>query len=117
MKVEVSDQVAAFVRSQAPEPRRKLRLALRKLEAERGDIRALEGPLRGYQRLRVGPYRVVFAVKADPRGPVHLRCIYAERRDVVYAVFSRMLQQSIVDPVFPEGRCGSTGTREGMHPS
>ena len=40
MKTEVTGLVAEFVRGQAPEPRRKLRLALHKLESERGDIRA-----------------------------------------------------------------------------
>ena len=97
MKVEVSDQVAAFVRSQAPKPRRRLRLALRKLESERGDIRALEGPLRGYHRLRVGPYRVVFATSAEAGQPACIRCLFAERRDVVYTVFSRVLQRSILE--------------------
>jgi hypothetical protein len=42
-KVEISDQVLNFVRSLAPEPRRSLRLALRGLEDERGDIKQLEG--------------------------------------------------------------------------
>ena len=37
-KVEISDQVLNFVRSLAPEPRRSLRLALRGLEDERGDM-------------------------------------------------------------------------------
>ena len=97
MKVEVSDQVVAFIRSQAPEPRRRLRLALRRLESERGDIRALEGPLRGYSRLRVGPYRVVFATTADTGRSACIRCLFAERRDIVYTVFSRVLQQSILE--------------------
>jgi hypothetical protein len=41
-KVEISDQVVNFVRSLAPEPRRSLRLGLRDLEGERGDIKQLE---------------------------------------------------------------------------
>ena len=97
MKVEISDQVATFVRSQAPEPRKRLRLALRKLESERGDIKSLEGPLRGYQRLRVGPYRVVFVTTAVVGEPACIRCLFAERRDTVYAVFSRVLQRSILE--------------------
>jgi mRNA-degrading endonuclease RelE of RelBE toxin-antitoxin system len=96
MKVEVSEQVAAFVRRQAPEPRRRLRLALRRLASERGDIRALEGPLRGYHRLRVGPFRVVFATTADTGQPACIHCLFAERRDIVYTVFSRVLQRNIL---------------------
>ena len=97
MKVEVSDQVLEFVRSQAPEPRRRLRLALRKLASEHGDIRSLEGPLRGYLRLRVGPYRVLLAYGTDAGRPKRLRCLFAERRDIVYEIFSRMLQDRILE--------------------
>jgi mRNA-degrading endonuclease RelE of RelBE toxin-antitoxin system len=60
MKVELSEQVVAFVKSQAPEPRRWLREALRRLTLEQGDIKSLEGPLSGFYRLRVHGYRVVF---------------------------------------------------------
>jgi mRNA-degrading endonuclease RelE of RelBE toxin-antitoxin system len=97
MKVEVSGQVLDFVKSQAPEPRNKLRLALRKLESERGDIKSLEGPLSGYFRLRVGPYRVLFAYGASPGRPKRVCCIFAERRDIVYEIFSRLLQQHILE--------------------
>ena len=97
MRLEVSDQVLAFVRSQVPEPRRRLRLALRKLEAERGDIKSLEGPLGGYHRLRVGPYRILLAYRAEEGGDRSLRCLYAERRDVVYEIFSRILRDRILE--------------------
>ncbi len=97
MKVEVSDQVLDFVRSQAPEPRRRLRMALRKLEAEHGDIKSLEGPLGGYHRLRVGPYRILFAYGADTGREKRLRCLFAERRDIVYEIFSTMLQQRMLE--------------------
>ena len=96
MKVEISERVVAFVRRQAPEPRRSLRRALRRLASERGDIRALEGPLTGYSRLRVGPYRIVFAYATEPRQSTCIRCIYAERRDVVYTVFRKMLEERIL---------------------
>ena len=97
MKVEVADPVAAFIREQAPEPRKMLRLALRKLEKEQGDIQALEGALRGYSRLRVGPYRIVFSRKARTGGKDCVRCLFAERRDTIYAVFSQMVQREILE--------------------
>jgi len=56
MKVRVADQVVDFVRRLAPEPRRKLRQALRDLSREKGDIKALEAPLDGFWRRRIGPY-------------------------------------------------------------
>ena len=74
MRVEVSEQVADFVRRQAPEPRKLLRAGLRKLEREQGDIKSLEGPLRNYWRLRVRSYRVVFAYALGGKAS---RCIFA----------------------------------------
>ena len=87
MNVEVESQVVTFVRKQAPEPRRRLREALRGLARGRGDIKGLEPPLDGYQRLRVGPYRVIFRQAGDRL----MRCVFAERRGIVYEVFSEML--------------------------
>lgn len=46
----------------------------------KGDLKALEPPLHGYCRLRVGGYRIVFAY--GKRGTIE--CIFAERRNVVY---------------------------------
>ena len=97
MKVELSDQVVAFVRRQAPEPRQRLRRALRRLEAEQGDIHALEGRLANYHRLRVGAYRILFTYVAAPGArPPSIRCIFAERRDIVYAVFSEVLKRQLL---------------------
>ena len=59
---------------------RRLRGALRDLAREKGDLKALEPPLHGYCRLRVGGYRVVFAYGKQ----VTIGCIFAERRNVVY---------------------------------
>ena len=84
-------QVAEFVRSLAPEPRRRLRAALRGLEEEAGDLKQLEADLSGYARLRVGSYRVIlrFYIDASQR---MARCIFAERRAVVYELFSEILR-------------------------
>jgi mRNA interferase RelE/StbE len=60
VKVEIERQVARFIRFLAPEPRRVLRQGLRALEGERGNIRALEGELSGFYRLRVGGVGGVF---------------------------------------------------------
>jgi mRNA-degrading endonuclease RelE of RelBE toxin-antitoxin system len=80
MKVELAEQVVDFVRRLPPEPRRRLRRALRGLTLEKGDIKRLEGPLEGYLRLRIGGYRVVFTYAG--RGKI--QCIFAEQRSVVY---------------------------------
>lgn len=95
VKVEVSDQVLAFVRRQAPIPRRRLRLALRKLASERGDIKSLEGPLSSYCRLRTGAYRVLFVYAVDADNSSCIRCVFAERRDVVYSLFNAILEKKM----------------------
>ena len=90
-KVEISDQVMNFVRSLAPEPRRSLRLGLRDLEGERGDIKQLEGDLAGWCRLRVKNYRVVFRYEVA-EGRRTARCVFAERRELVYELFAEAMK-------------------------
>jgi mRNA-degrading endonuclease RelE of RelBE toxin-antitoxin system len=87
MRVRLAAQVIDFVRSQAPEPRRRLRQALRDLAKEKGDLLALEAPLQDYHRLRVGPYRIILRYA----GRKTIDCIFAERRSIVYEVFSDAL--------------------------
>jgi mRNA-degrading endonuclease RelE of RelBE toxin-antitoxin system len=89
-RVELDPQVVAFVRSLAPEPRRQLRAALRALETGQGDLRVLEGDLTGYTRLRVGSYRVIIRFYAD-QGQQVARCVFAERRSVVYELLAELL--------------------------
>jgi len=86
-RVNLAEQVVEFVGQLAPEPRKKLRLALRRLEREGGDIKSLEGKLLGYLRLRSGPYRVIFSRKVRS-GQAEIDCIFAEHRALVYEVFT-----------------------------
>lgn len=41
----------------------------------------------GHQRLRVGPFRILFRRERDA-----IYCIFGERRGIVYEVFAEMLQ-------------------------
>ncbi len=84
MRVRLAPQVVRFVRTQAPEPRRRLRRALRDLASGKGDVKPLEGSLQEYCRLRVGPYRVILCYAS----PKTIECVFAERRGIVYEVFS-----------------------------
>ncbi|MFZ4484496.1 MAG: type II toxin-antitoxin system RelE family toxin [Chthoniobacterales bacterium] len=90
MKVELSEQVADYVARQAPDGRKILQRALRKLESEQGDIKALEERLDGFHRLRVGPYRVIFRY-VRPANTTELRCEFAERRRIIYEAYERMV--------------------------
>jgi mRNA-degrading endonuclease RelE of RelBE toxin-antitoxin system len=92
MVIKLSQQVARFVRGLAPEPRRKMRLALKSLAKGRGDMRALEGPLSSYWRLRAGSYRVIFSYA----GPNQIECVFAERRSIVYEIFAETLRETLV---------------------
>ena len=91
MKINLSEQVAGFVGRLAPAPRRELRLALKSLAKGRGDVKALEGPLTGYWRLRVSSYRVILFY----RSPNEVECVYAERRSIVYEIFAEALREKL----------------------
>ena len=89
-QVNLAAQVVEFFGQLAPEPRIKLRLALRRLEQEKGDIKSLEGKLAGYQRLRSGSYRVIFTRRVR-KGRPEIDCVFAEHRALVYEVFTAAL--------------------------
>ena len=91
MRIRLSEQVANFLRGLAPEPRRKMRLALKALAKGRGDIKALEGALRHYSRLRVASYRVILFY----RNANNIECVFAERRSIIYEIFEEALRERL----------------------
>jgi mRNA-degrading endonuclease RelE of RelBE toxin-antitoxin system len=90
MKIKISEQVEEFLRSSSPEPRRRLRAALRLLAEEKGDIKALSRELTGYHRLRVRSYRIIFRYHQEGRSRM-IFCAFAEHRGVVYEAFLNLL--------------------------
>ena len=92
IRVELEQQVVDYIRSLPREPRRVLRRSLKNLEKERGDIRALEGDLEGFYRMRVLRYRIIFfyQVLSERRT---IRCAYAAPRSIVYEVFAQHLRE------------------------
>ena len=86
MKIELAEQVRKFIRTCPPEPRRWLRDAVRKLAEEKGDIKALDGQLEGYHRLRVRSYRIIYRYDLRKNERI-IRCDSAEHRSVVYETF------------------------------
>ncbi len=92
MKADIqwSSQVTEFVGALAPEPKKKLRAGLHALASDRGDIKDLVDEMIGYKRLRVGPYRVIYREAMERGRPVR-KCLFAERRNVVYELFAQML--------------------------
>jgi mRNA-degrading endonuclease RelE of RelBE toxin-antitoxin system len=91
VRVRLAPQVVEFVRTQAPEPRRRLRRALRDLATGKGDVRPLEGPLQPFSRLRVGPYRIIVGYPSAKT----VDCVFAERRNLVYEVFAETMLERL----------------------
>ncbi len=89
-QVLVAGQVRGFIASLAPEPKKKLRAGLRALESDEGDIADLVDDLLGYKRLRVGQFRVIYMEVSKGGKPVR-ECVFAERRNVVYELFAKMV--------------------------
>jgi mRNA interferase RelE/StbE len=84
-RVVVREQVKGFIETLGPESRKKIRLALRGLESERGDRLPLKEKLSGYHRLRVGGYRVVYRYLP---GKV-IECVFMEERGLIYDLFEK----------------------------
>ena len=85
--LEIEQQVLDFIRALPPQPRLAMRRALKKLATGQGDVRALQEELSGFYRLRVLSYRVIF-YRPDART---LRCVFAESRNVVYAMYAQLI--------------------------
>ena len=92
VKVELEQQVVDFIRSLPPEPRQALRRSLKNLEREKGNIRALEGELEGFYRLRVLRYRIIFFYHVRSESST-IRCVYAAPRSIVYEVFAQRIRE------------------------
>ncbi len=93
-RVHVSPQVIAFVKSLAPEPRRKLTQAIKALAGDRGEVKPLEGKLAGYSRLRVSGHRVLFR-EVFRSGARHIDCVFAEKRSIVYDLFIQLTAEEL----------------------
>ncbi len=90
--VRIQDEVLDYLRRLPPQPRHALRVAIRGLARERGDIRPLTDELEGFFRLRVGEHRVVFKYEVLDGGRT-ITCVFAGRRKWIYEVFhGRLLE-------------------------
>ena len=90
--VRVQEEVVDYLRRLAPEPRHALRLAIKDLAREKGDIKPLTDDLEGFYRLRIGSHRVVFDYQVID-GQRVITCVFAGPRKWIYEVFqSRLLE-------------------------
>jgi mRNA interferase RelE/StbE len=61
-----------------------------------GDIKALEGELSGYWRLREGGYRIIYADHVKD-GLRTFDCLFVERRPIVYQLFEQLLAEQALE--------------------
>lgn len=93
MQISASDQIAAWLCALPPEGKHRVRMSLRALAKGHGDIKALQGPLEGFNQLRIGGRRIIYRQVASDR----ILLEYANTRDVIYELFERILAQRSVD--------------------
>jgi mRNA-degrading endonuclease RelE of RelBE toxin-antitoxin system len=97
-KVRVGSQVEDFIAALSPEPRRKVRQALKGLVENKGNTRQLEGKLSGMHRLRMGRIRVIYEIKAV-KGERVIYCFYANYRSIVYSLLEQLLASGLLEEI------------------
>ncbi len=89
-KISASRQVQQWLIALPPETRHRVRLALRALASKgSGDIKALAGPLEGYNRLRIGGLRLIYQQISTRE----IKLEYANTRDVIYELYQQFLSE------------------------
>lgn len=88
MKISASDQVAAWLCGLPPQSKDRVRIALRGLTRARGDIKGLQGPLEGFNRLRIGGLRIIYRQISGKE----ILLEYANTRDAVYELYEQILE-------------------------
>ncbi len=92
--LDIKGPAIDFIKRLPPIPRKALSKALTELRAERGDINSLDDPLAGYNRLRVGKYRVIFRYVEN----MTIEVVFVEDRKLVYEVFEEQLALRLKSP-------------------
>ena len=95
-RARLGGQVAGFIGTLSPEPKRRLRGALKGISEGKGDIKLLEGRLSGFYRLRSGRIRVIYQPRTVA-GEKHIFCFYADYRSTAYEVFEQLLTADLLE--------------------
>jgi mRNA-degrading endonuclease RelE of RelBE toxin-antitoxin system len=90
MKISASDQVTGWLVALPPQTKHRVRLALKSLAKGRGDIKGLQGPLEGFNRLRIGGLRVIYRQVSGKE----ILLEFASTRDAVYELYEQILENS-----------------------
>jgi mRNA-degrading endonuclease RelE of RelBE toxin-antitoxin system len=92
IRIRIQEEVLDYLRSLPPQPRHALKLAIKKLSEEQGNIKSLTDDLEGFHRLRVGSYRVIFEYSLI-NGERVITCVYAGARKWIYEVFQNKVME------------------------
>lgn len=90
--VRVTEEVMDYLRKLSPQPRHVLRVAIKGLGKEQGDLKPLTEELEGFHRLRVGSHRVIFEYEVIG-GKRMITCVFAGSRRWIYEVFQSRLAE------------------------
>jgi len=90
MKISASEQVAGWLCALPPQTKHRVRLGLRDLAKGKGDIKGLQGPLEGFNRLRIGGLRIIHRQISGKE----ILLEYANTRDAVYELYERILENT-----------------------
>jgi mRNA-degrading endonuclease RelE of RelBE toxin-antitoxin system len=93
IRVKIQEEVLEYLRSLPPQPRHALKVAIKGLSKERGNIKSLTDDLEGFHRLRVGSPRVIFDYNRID-GEQVITCVYAGPRKWIYEVFHSKLREA-----------------------
>ena len=88
MKISASEQVGARLCGLPPRTKHRVRLVLRGLAKGEGDIKGLQGPLEGFNRLRIGGQRIIYRQISGHE----IQLGYANTRDVIYEIYEQILE-------------------------
>lgn len=90
--VRIQEEVLDYLRKLPPQPRHRLKVAIKGLTTESGDIKTLTEELEGFLRLRVASHRVIFEYEMID-GIRTITCVFAGSRRWIYEVFqSRFIE-------------------------
>ena len=88
MKISASEQVGEWLCGLPPQTKHRVRLALRGMAKGEGDIKGLQGPLEGFNRLRIGGQRIIYRQISG----CEIQLEYANTRDVIYKIYEQILE-------------------------
>ena len=84
--IRIQEEVLDYLRKLPPQPRPRLKVAIKGLTTEGGDIKSLTEELEGFLRFRVGSHRVIFEYEMI-NGIRSITCVFAGSRRWIYEVF------------------------------